>query len=480
MTRKLKKGATYSKTVRATVTREVDVIVAGGGTAGVVAAIAAARAGAGVLLVEGRGFLGGMMTGGNAGLTKYIVHEKSQAAYRDVVADLATKPETVQAVGGIPMEITRRLLDSGGGIGTHGTAGSYVFTDPLAFKWLLLDMMEEAGVELLLHSLVVDVIKVDETVSGIVVENKSGREALLGRILIDATGDGDLAAKSGVPFVTGVGPDDLTAKEGTPLETMQSMGVMFRMAGVDMARCFDYLKEHPEHFGVQSFALMSLEDACEAFLKGEMSTWNIVGIGDGFQVYNTPIPGVFTFCCPSFKGSGLSAEDLTRGEIALAREVRKRVAQMRRSVPGFENARIIDCPEICVRETRHIRGEYVLNIEDVLNRREFKDTIGRGCHPIDIQPAPEWINQRPLGPRWYFNVPYRCLVPLDVENLLVAGRCISVTHEANGCTRPTVQCMITGEAAGTAAALCVRQNTTPRYLDTDQLRGKLAEGGAVI
>jgi len=135
-------GNTYTSNVEATVVAEADVVVAGGGTAGCVAAIAAARNGANVLLVERRGFLGGMMTAGNAGLTKYIVHEKNQREYRKVLADFAEDPASVQEVGGIPMEITKRLLDTGAAIGTNANAGSYVFTSQEDFKWLLLTMME--------------------------------------------------------------------------------------------------------------------------------------------------------------------------------------------------------------------------------------------------------------------------------------------------------------------------------------------------
>jgi len=328
--------------------------------------------------------------------------------------------------------------------------------------------------------MIVDVIKEGNSVAGIVVENKSGRQVILARHFIDTTGDGDVAAKVGAPFVVGVGPDDLAAGDGTPLEAMQAMGVMFRMGNVDMKRCFEYLKSHPDRFSVQRLALIGLDEAYESFLKGDMMVILIKGISHDFQIYNTPLPGVFTFCCPLYKGSGLSAGDLTKGEIALAKEVRKRVVEMKKSVPGFEKAYLLDCPEIGVRETRHIHGEYVLNIEDVYTSREFPDTIGRGCHPVDITPIPDSLKSRPLPARWYFNIPYRCLVTKGIDNLLVAGRCISNTHEASGCTRTTVQCMVTGEAAGTAAAMCVKENVISRKLDTNKLRKTLADQEVIL
>lgn len=476
----LKIGSTYSSTLEAKVVDEADVLIAGGGTAGCIAAIAAAREGLNVLLVERRGFLGGMMTDGNAGLTKYTVHEKIPEEYRKVLTQLSTNPSSVQVVGGIPMEITKRLMDMKAGIGTDGTAGSYVFTAQQDFKWLLLEMMEEAGVRLLLHSLMVDVIKDDNILRGIVVENKSGRQAILAKMFVDATGDGDVAAKAGVPFVVGVGPDDLAAKDGTPLQTMQPMGVMFRMGNVKLTPFFEYMKDHRDQFLIQPFALLGLDEAYENFRKGEMMTINVTGVGHRFQIYNTPIPGVFTFCCPLYVGSGLSVGDLTQGEIAMAKEVRKRVAAMKESLPGFENAYVLDCPEISVRETRHIIGEYILNWKDVYLGREFADSIGKGGHPIDIQPIPDAVEKQPLAPRWSFDIPYRCLVPKKIDNLLLAGRCISTTHEANGCTRVTAQCMITGEAVGIATALSIRDNVKPRNLDTDKLRKKLIDQKVVL
>ena len=477
----MKVGDTYKTEVKTSVADEADVIVAGGGAAGCVAAIAAARSGVKTLLVEHHGFLGGMMTAGNAGLTKYVVHSTDQTDYKKVLEQLSKNPSDVQIVGGIPMEITRRLLDMKAGIGTNGTAGSYVFTASEDFKWLLLTMIEEAGVKLLLHSWIVDVIKEDNVIKGIVVENKSGRQAILGKMFVDCTGDGDVAAKAGAPFEVGVGHNDLAAKHGTRLNTMQEMGVMFRVGNVDMIRCFEYLRKNPDKFQVQGCALLNLEQAWKNFQKGEMMTINITTdfAFPCFQIYNTPLHGIFTICCPCCPGSGLSASDLTKAEIALTKKVREWILKMR-EMPGFENTFLVNCPQVGVRETRHILGKYVLTIKDVFSSREFEDGIGKGSHPIDVQPIPEALRKRALPPRWQFNIPYRCLVPKEIDNLLVAGRCISVTHEAFGCTRSTVQCMITGEASGTASAMCIKQNVSPKNLNTDELRKTLTDQGVVL
>ena len=480
MTTSLRKGMVYRQTVTAPVTEEADVLVAGGGTAGCVAAIAAARAGVKVLLVEQRGFLGGMLTAGNAGMTKFTLHDRNPTEYRKLMRRLATDPADVQIVGGIPMEITRRLIASGAAIGSYGQPGTYVFTAPEDFKWLLVEMLEQAGVQLLLHSTIVDIIKEDQHLHGVVLESKAGREVILANKIIDCTGDGDVAARSGAPFILGVGPEDLAAKSGHPVGAMQAMGVMFRMANIDMTRCFEYLAQNPQHVRLQPFAVMDLAEARECFQRGDMFTINIVGIGHGFQIYNSPLPGVFTFCCPHHYGNGLDNRDQTVGELTMVRVIRQRNKEMREKLPGFERAFLIDFPELCTRETRHIQGEYVLNFDDVLSSRAFPDVIGRGGHPIDIQPVPKELEDHELPPRWYFNIPYRTLVPKDVDDLLMAGRCISATHEANGCIRPTVQCMITGQAAGVAAAMCCQKSIQPRDLDVEALKAQLVAQDVIL
>ena len=469
-----------TRRVTAPVVEEVDVLVAGGGSAGVVAAIAAARAGARTLLAERRGFLGGMMTGGNAGLTNFIVHQKSQAVQREIVSALADDRGSVQIVGGIPMEIAERLLASSDAVGTEGTAGSYVFTSQVAFKWLLMDLVEEAGAELMLHSLASDVVLGDGSLRGVLFETKDGPVAVLAKAVVDATGDGDIAAKAGCEAVLGVGPDDLAARhDPAQLGSMSAMGVMYRVGNVDLERCFEHLEAHPEQFSVQALALYSLEDAAARFRRGEMVTMVVRGREVGLQVYNSPAPGVVTLCCPCFEGNGLSWRDLTRAELTMRDVIRKQVADVRH-LPGFEKCWVMDCPEIGVRETRHVRGEYVLTVEDVLAGRDFPDSIGRGAHTVDSHGVPLEVKRREVPRNWSFRIPYRCLVPLGVDGLLVAGRCASFTHEAFGCARPTVQCMVTGEAAGVAAAMCAARGVRPRALPATDLRDRLQAQGVVL
>ena len=476
-------GSTFIQEVETTVAEKVAVLVCGGGTAGCVAAIAAARNGADVLLLERDHFLGGMMTKGNAGLTKYIVHGTDADEQAKIVEKLRANPAEVQLVGGIPLEITHRLLEGKAAMGTAGTGASYVYTDSEAFKILLYEMMREAGVRVVLHSMVCDLLVEGNAVTGVVTQTKAGRLAYLCDYVIDATGDGDVAALAGVPFALGVGPGDAVHKQKlAPLGQMQNIGSMFRIGNVDFDRYIDHLREHPEEFSPQRFGLMTYVEMLEAYAKGEMVIFiGTTPSGRQFQVYNYPHPGVMIGCI-SLGGSrnGLDLSELTRAEYDVMIETRDLVAQLRESVPGFERAFVLDTPKAGVRETRHFRGEYVLDIADVLTIREFEDAIGKGCHPVDIGPIPDEVEQ--LGQRnaWYFNIPYRILVATGCDTLLLAGRCTSATREAAGCLRPTVTCMVMGQAAGTAAAMLSGGGQAVRDIDTRSLRDLLREQGAVL
>lgn len=480
----LKPGDSLSMTVETPIVEAVDVLVAGGGTAGCIAALAAARNGASVMLVERYGYLGGMMTAGNAGLTMYMKFSGNPDEHAADQQSLKDSPQDVQVAGGITKELADRLIASGAGIGNFGQGGSYIFTSSEDFKRLLFEMMEEARVNLRLHSWAVDVVPDGDTVRGVVLESKSGRQIVLAKYVIDATGDGDLCVHAGVPYDVGVTPNDITVGDGAKLGDMQAMGVMFKAGNVDMQATFDWLAENPDRFAKQPFARFTLEEAKERFERGDMATINILmdETPRRFQVYNLPTEGVVTLCCPSFKGDGTDVNDLTRAEVVLADMVNRWLANMR-SLPGFERAFLLDCPQIGVRETRHIVGDHILNIEDIFHQVDFPDSIGRGSHPIDTTPRPKWLTdpETSYPPRWYFHIPFRSLLAKDKSNLMVVGRCMSATHEAFGCVRPTVQCMITGEAAGTAAALCVdRDFMNVRELPIEDLRETLAGQGVLL
>lgn len=473
----------YVSEVRAKVLEASDVVVAGGGTAGITAALAAARNGANVTLIERGACLGGMLTTGNAGITMYTKFSgrpEDRAKDRDA---LKNNPEDIQIVGGIVRELAERLLETGIGIGNEGTYGRYVFTSPEDFKRLLFHMMTEAGVKLKLHTWIVDVVREGSTLQGVVVESKSGRQVLPAKMFIDATGDGDVAARAGVPYTVGVTEQDICATQAT-IGEMQNVGVMFRVGNVDLGRVFAWLEANPQYYIPQHFAQFTLAEAKNYFLRSEMATIRIRtdSTPPVFQVYNLPTPGVVTLCCPQIKGiDGCDADSITRSELIMA-DMLERWMETIKDIPGFETSFLLQVPEMGIRETRHIQGDYVLNLMDIYGQKDFDDCIGYGAHPIDTHPRPEWLKDPATSypPRWYFQIPFRALTAKGVDNLLTAGRCISATHEAFGCIRPTVQCMITGEAAGTAAAMCVKQGTAVRGLDTKQLRRKLTEQGIVL
>jgi hypothetical protein len=476
-------GTTITQQVTTTVARHADVLVCGGGTAGCVAALAAARNGADVVLLERGHCLGGMMTQGNAGLTKYIVHGKDAEEQARIVRQLREDPSAVQLVGGIPLEITHRLLRAGAAVGTQGTGASYVFTDSQEFKILLYEMMQEAGVQIVLHAAVCDVLRDGVTIQGVITQTKAGRLAFLGEYVIDATGDGDVAALSGVPFVVGVGPEDAVFKqELASLGQMQAVGSMFRIGGVDFDRYVAHLRAHPQEYSVQRFGLMTYEEMLAAHEQGEMVIFlGTTPSGRKFQVYNYPRPGVIVGCI-SVPGNrnGLDLTDLSQAEYDVMVAARQLVSEIRGAVPGFEEAFVLDVPTAGVRETRHIKGEYALDIADILSIREFDDSIGKGCHPVDIAPEPREVKEADPRDAWHFNIPYRVLVAAGRANLLLAGRCASATREAAGCLRPTVPCMVMGQAAGTAAAMLRGSGQAARDADADRLRQMLGEQGVVL
>lgn len=464
-----------------------DVLVCGAGTAGVFAAIAAARQGAKTLLIERSFAVGGMLTIGDGGITKFTEHCKDVDVYKKEVLDvLATEPRKVQVVGGIPLEYVERMIKAGTAMGTSGTAGSYVFTDKCEAQAVLMDMLEEAGVEVLYDTRVCMVQKEGDSITGVVVCNKDGFSSILASRVIDTTGDADVAAWAGVPYNKGANEADVEEGAATKVGQMMHFGTMYRVRNLDFDTLFAYLEEHPEYYHQHEFGVMSLENAKESYKNGEMFVFRVLidVPGNGLrpvQVYNLPTEGEAILLGPYCGVSnldGLVASDISKGQKAIYDGVRK-LNGILKNVPGFENIKTIFIPDVGIRETRHIIGEYVLNGIDVMSGRDFEDSIACGGHPLDIQPIPPELEDVDLN-HWRFHIPYRTMVPLKVENLLVAGRSISATRIASGAIRPTAQCMAMGEAAGVAAALSIKENVSPRNLDIQNLRNVLLENGVIL
>ncbi len=466
---------------------KVDVLVCGAGTAGVFAAIAAARQGAKTLLIERSFAVGGMLTIGDAGITKFTEHCKDVDLYKKEVLDvLATDPRKVQVVGGIPLEYVERMIKAGTALGTDGTAGSYVFTDKCEAQAVLMDMLEEAGVEVLYDTRVCLVEKEDNTITGVVVCNKNGFSRIQASRVIDTTGDADVAAWAGAPYHKGATEADVAEGAATKVGQMMHFGTMYRVRNMNFDALFAYLEEHPEYYHQHEFGVMSLENAKESHARGEMSVFRIlVKVSENklqpVQVYNLPTKGEAILLgpyCGVGNLDGLDARDISTGQKQLWDGVRK-LNNILRHIPGFEDIVTIFVPDVGVRETRHIVGEYVLNLIDVMSGTDFEDSIACGGHPLDIHPIPPEVEDVDLN-HWRFHIPYRTMVPLEVENLLVAGRSISATRIASGAIRPTAQCMAMGEAAGVAAALSLQEQVTPRDLDIQKLRAVLESKGVIL
>jgi hypothetical protein len=448
------------------VTYEPDILVVGAGPAGIGAAVAAARNGAKVLLVERYGFLGGNLT---------LAMVNPMFTFHDINGN--------QVIRGIAGEIVDRLIEltvSRGHVAdlTFDNASMTPF-DPEGMKLLLFEMVQDAGVELLLHSWVVDAQADEGRVTAVIVENKSGRQVIRPEIVIDCSADADIVARVGAPFIKG--------REGDGM--MQPVTLFFRMADVNMSRLRewmkanrDLLKDAPTDEEIDSkeaIAFLGLNDLVkEAMARGEFP----VDAAPRILFYELPRKGQIAINTTRLQGiDGTNVQDLTRAEVATRKQAWQIHQFLKTYVGGFEDAYILDTGvQVGVRETRHITGDYQLSEEDVLRGQGFPDGIACGTFAIDIHP-PEGQQQVFTGSgKSVYEIPYRCLLPLGFDNLLVAGRSISATHAAFGSARVMATSVGIGQGAGTAAALAVQAGQTTREVDIPTLRRRLVEQGQYL
>lgn len=431
--------------------READVVIAGGGVAGFCAGIAAARNGASTLVIERYGFLGGMFTGGN-------------------MTVLNSPP-----VGGIGKEIVdrltaqgyaKRVVDDPPNYPIFHYASEYsimnIAYDAEMAKTLLFDMAEEAGLRLLLHSWVTGVEMEQDRVTGLEVQNKSGRQVVSGKVIVDASSDGDVAALAGVPFTKG------QTEEGI----LFAMTMLVRLSNINWPAVSEYSRKDPglkeaiagaQTVGELPYYRPRTREMANYWGHARPELSHLV-YPDEALLWGGTVEGV----------DGTNVDDLSRAEIEVRKQFMSELSFLRKHVPGFEQAKIESTgATIGVRDTRHVVGEYTLTGVDILERRRFNDVAGynlKGGYPVN-------------------DLPYRCFVPKRAQGLLVAGNCMSVVP---GSTQrgpqlgsynnlkdiPTM--WTTGEAAGTAAALCAMLGTEPRELDVTLIQERLRLQGALI
>ncbi|CAM3904735.1 FAD-dependent oxidoreductase [Cohnella lubricantis] len=438
-----------------------DVVVLGGGPAGIAAAISAARNGAYTLLVERYGFLGGMST--------------AALVYPWMTFHSAAGEQVIQ---GIAQEIVERLQERGGSPGhlrdTIGFTYSLTPYHSEIYKVVAQEMLQESGAEVLLHTSAIEVKAERGAIQSVTLYNKSGIHHVEGKFYIDATGDADIAHRAGAPW-----------EQGNAQQKVQPMTMKFRMKGVRLDLVKAYIKEHRDQF-YEKTLFDQLDDLPLTSVSGFYELWEQAKL-------SIPREGVLFFTGPGAdealinvsRVTGLDptdAADLTKAELEGRRQVLELEQFFKASIPGFEQASISGVgTQIGVRETRRIIGHYVLNGHDVLDARRFPDVIARSGYPIDIHnPEGKGITANFIREGGAYDIPYRCLVPQQVTNLLLAGRCISTTHEAQATTRLTPSCMAIGQAAGTAAALAVSYQCSNSEVPIEALQKRLVEQRAEL
>lgn len=419
-----------------------DIIVVGGGPAGIAAAISSARSNMRTLLIERYGFLGGMATAGMVG---------------SFCGFFTTGQKKKTIVGGIAEEIINRLK-SNNGISEKRVSkvnpmiGVYSF-NPEVFKYIAEKSVIESGADILYHTFAVDIIWniKGKRLSGLIVENKSGRMGFFAKMIIDSTGDGDIAYRAGVPYESG----------------NQAMTTIFRLSNVDR----NVIKE---------INLKEVEKRLKEAKESGRYKFNRI---DG--IINPALPsGITSVNITNIAGlDATDAWNLTKAEIEGRCQIFEYLRAFRDFLPGFENAEISSiAPQIGVRETRRIIGEYILREDEVLKGNKPDDLIALGGWPIEIHdPKTRSVYWKFLEKEDdYYGIPASCLIPKLIDNLLIAGRCISTTHTAQASTRVIGQAFALGEASGIMASESILSGTNPREIKVDKIQKELVSRGAIL
>lgn len=413
-----------------------DVVVVGGGPAGFAAALAARREGCSVTLVERYPYLGGLASGGMV-LVLDDMHNGDEVTVQGVCMEMIERMAKVGAAVFPPPEDRRQGWDV---YRKWARWGAFDFRaqskpapivmaaafDPDGWKRISNEMIAEAGVNLRLHSWFSKAIVQDGRIKGVICETKAGREAILGDVVIDTTGDLDVASAAGAKF-----------NEGKYIVT-----TVFRLGGVDADENERFREQDPE-----------------AYARIDREAKRVMGGSWDFWWLKTPLPGIVWCNCPHMTGyDALTVEDLTRADFEGRKRIYALVDYVRANMPGFEKAFVVDvAPQLGIRTTRLLEGEYVVTKDDVRDRVHFADTVARG--------------------RDYYT-PYRAMLPKEVDGLLVAGRHYSATESAQKMSREIPPCMSMGQSAGVAAALAIAGNMPLKRVDPRAICARVrAQGG---
>lgn len=438
---------------------EVDVLVVGGGPSGIMAALGAADQGLKVILLESKAFLGGNLTIG-----------------LPILSFLGRKGN--QIIKGLPQKLIDRLAEKGGA-SEHVACPlhvSHTIIDPEMVKIIAEDLLFEKGVKVFYHVVGTSVIKTGDVVEGVFFEGKEGREAIKAKVVIDCTGDADIAFQAGVEI-----------QKGNETGGLQPPTLMFSMEGVDIQKLTDTIADHPEIYSMDTIPLEYFKNK-KQFITVGLREKILEARADGLKLPTDRTilitglrPGEIWVNMVRISGvDGTVLESHSYGESQGRRQVEDIARYLIGYVPGFENAHVGRITSFLgLRETRRIVGKYILHQDDLLSCRSFDDAVAVASYPLDIHHATGggctlvWCDD-------CYDIPYRALVPEKVQNLLVAGRTISTTHEAMSAIRVMSTCMAMGEAAGRAAAQAVAKGCFVADIDVRELQAELKRTGAYL
>jgi hypothetical protein len=437
--------------------KSYDVIVIGGGTAGSAAAIASAMEGAHTLIVERNSYLGGSASGGQ--VTPMMQNGIDGRIGRSYINDV----------------IMKKMAEEG--YSADDTYGNDGWFNTEMLKFTLEEIFTDYNGEILYNTELIDTVVEDGNIKGILVHNKSGLSLICGKIFIDCTGDADAAYDAGVPCFTG---EEIS-------HSNQAMSLRFMVGNINIGKLKSYLKEIGEpdilkYPFVEIASLWEWETPLSGVFKQGLKD-HVIEFDDGryVQAFSVPgMPGVMSFNCPEIPKiqDALNPDSISKAVI-IGRKMIKRLHRfLKISLPGFEESFIMSVAEMPgIRESRRIKGKYILSEEDYAGRAKFDDAIASTAYPIDIHGLMEENKKKiaPMKKGEYFEIPYRCLVTENIDNLLVAGRCISSTFTAQSSVRIQPTCRAMGEAAGIAASYCVSNRIKANELDGRIVKERMLE-----